>query len=145
MNNYVFTLQLRNLYNNGVIIALRITLTYSSEKHLFLLLNIQLMAFGRNMDSVRLSEVISGKKFDYYSQFKICRMALRYGSYEAASQLLKKLKNETSGQISFHFEVYFENLERIANAENEINRIQIPDNISTLGNVLMNSTGIKPG
>ena len=95
------------------------------------------MAFGRKMDSVRLSEVISGKKFDYYSQFKICRIALRYGSYEAASQLLAKLKDETSGQISFHFEVYFENLERIANAEYEIARIQIPDNISTLGKVLM--------
>ena len=126
------------LHNDDVIISLRITLTFnSSEKHLFLLLNIQFMAFGRKMDSVRLSEVISGKKFDYYSQFKICRMALRYGSYEAASQLLAKLKNETSGQISFHFEVYFENLERIANAEYEIDRIQIPDNISTIGNVLM--------
>ena len=102
------------------------------------------MAFGRNMDSVRLSEVISGKKFDYYSQFKICRMALRYGSYGAASQLLKKLKNETSGQISFHFEVYFENLERIANAENEIDRIQIPDNVSTLGNVLKNPSDKNP-
>ena len=97
------------------------------------------MAFGRNMDSVRLSEIISGKKFDYYSQFKICRMALRYGSYAAATQLLAKLKYQTSGQISFHFEVYFENLERIANAEDEIDRIQMPDNISTLGNVLMKS------
>ena len=102
------------------------------------------MAFGRNMDSVRLSEVISGKKFDYYSQFKICRMALRYGSYAAATQLLAKLKYETSGQISFHFEVYFENLERIANAENEIDRIQIPDNVSTLGNVLKNPSDTNP-
>ena len=94
------------------------------------------MAFGRNMDSVRLLEVVSRKMFNYYTQFKICRMALRYGSYEAASQLLKKLKDETSGQISFHFEVYFENLERIANAENQIAGIQMAENLSTIGTVL---------
>lgn len=115
---------------------MRIINYHFSEKHLLLLLNIQFMAFGRNMDSVRLLEVVFRKMFNYYTQFKICRMALRYGSYEAASQLLKKLKDETSGQISFHFEVYFENLERIANAENQIAGIQMPENLSTMGTVL---------
>ena len=47
-------------------------------------------------------------------------MCLRYCRYNYASIIFNALVKNISGDVSFQFEVYFENLKRLADVENDI-------------------------
>ena len=52
-------------------------------------------------------------------------MCLRYCRYNYSSIILEALIRNISGQVSFQYEIYFENLKKLSDVENDILKLGI--------------------